>query len=411
VYDAPPTAALAERIAMFFGADVARQLYELEVRQGAARLRGCIADPQVERGNARTQYVFVNRRWIRDRSVSHAIQEAYRGLLMTGRYAVVFLFLELPPDQVDVNVHPTKAEVRFRDPNAIHHLVHAGVRERLHKQNLTARLVPTSTLAPPRPAGFVDERRAGFPEWGLASPVAPPPLPFEAPVAPAGSLLSAEPQLGAVAPSQGNDFAIPPTPAIESFRAPALAQRAFQLYDTYLVAETAEGMLVIDQHALHERILFEQLKKRLREGRIERQQLLIPEPIDIPPEQAARALEHREALAELGLEIEPFGGDTILLRTAPAILARAAPSNVFRAVVDHLMTKERLPNREVLFNDLLSLVACHSAVRAGDKLPAEEIAALLDQRGLADDAHHCPHGRPTALLFSRADLERQFGRV
>src|SRR5262249_22602798 len=154
-----------------------------------------------------------------------------------------------------------------------------------------------------------------------------------------------------------------------------------------------------------------QLKKRLREGRIERQQLLIPEPIDLTPEQRSRALEHREALCELGLEIDGFGGDTILLRSAPAVLDRASPAAVFRAVVDHLVSKDRVPGRDVMFNDLLSLVACHSAVRAGDRLPPEEIAALLEQRGLADDTHHCPHGRPTALLFSKQDLERQFGRT
>jgi DNA mismatch repair protein MutL len=170
-------------------------------------------------------------------------------------------------------------------------------------------------------------------------------------------------------------------------------------------------MLVIDQHALHERILFEQLKRRIRAGTLETQHLLIPEPIDLTPEAAARTLEQREALAALGLGVEDFGGGTVLLTRYPALLGRRSPQGALRAVVDHLMAQDRLPEREVLFNDLLSLMACHSAVRAGERLTAEEMHSLLAQRDLADDTHHCPHGRPTALLFSRQDLERQFRRV
>jgi DNA mismatch repair protein MutL len=189
------------------------------------------------------------------------------------------------------------------------------------------------------------------------------------------------------------------------------SSKVIQLYDAYLVLETEEGMLVIDQHALHERILFEQLKRRLRSGTLETQRLLIPEPVDLSAEQAARTLEHREALAELGLGVEEFGGGTLLLTSYPALLGRRAPQAILRAVVDHLTSREQVPSREVLFNDLLSLMACHAAVRAGDRLTPEQMSALIAQRGLADDAHHCPHGRPTALLFSRHDLDRQFRRV
>jgi DNA mismatch repair protein MutL len=212
-------------------------------------------------------------------------------------------------------------------------------------------------------------------------------------------------------------FAAPPVPERpagvvppEPLLAPAPA-KVIQLYDAYLVVETAEGMLVIDQHALHERVLFEQFKQRLREGRLEVQRLLIPEPVELNAEQAARTLEQREALAELGLEVADFGGGTVLLSSYPALLGRRSPQGLLRAVVDHLVSQERLPAREVLFNDLLSLMACHAAVRAGDRLTPEEMTALVALRDLAGDTHHCPHGRPTALLFSRQDLDRQFRRV
>lgn len=191
----------------------------------------------------------------------------------------------------------------------------------------------------------------------------------------------------------------------------AAAEKAIQVHDSYLVLETPEGMLVIDQHALHERILFEQLKRRLRSGDLETQRLLIPEPIDLPAEQAARALEHREELAALGLQVEDFGGGTLLLSSYPAVLGNRSPQAILRAVVDHLVSKEKAPSREELLNDLLSLMACHAAVKAGDRLTPEEITALIAQRHLAENTHHCPHGRPTSLLFRRQDLDRQFRRV
>jgi DNA mismatch repair protein MutL len=402
VYEIPASAGLLDRLGLFFGAEVRDGLYPVEAQQGPLHLYGHVADPACERGNAKMQYLFVNGRWIRDRSLGHALQEAYRGLLMTGRYAVAFLFLELPPEQVDVNVHPTKMEVRFRDVQVLYHLVLATVRECLRAQNLIARLQP--------PAG--DSER-----WAVDSPPArggrddaSHPFPLQSiPPAP-----SSEPQPGMTAQRMDESpvtLVKPATAAARPALPPAGPLKAIQLYDSYLVLETAEGMLVIDQHALHERILFEQLKQRIRSGSLEVQRLLIPEPVDLTAEQAARTLEHQQALQELGLGVEDFGGGTLLVRSYPAILGNRSPQAILRAVVDHLVAQERAPNREQLLNDLLSLMACHAAVKAGDHLMPEEIEALIARRELANDAHHCPHGRPTALLFSRQELERQFRRT
>ncbi len=304
---------------------------------------------------------------------------------------------------MDVNVHPTKTEVRFRDSQAMHHLVFTAVRNRLRAANLTARLVVPSTMRPTGTTG------PAAPEpWSLAAPPPPAPsLPFSSPGAP---LPAPDPHphpdpglpSGSESGAGAGKTAVPA--ALPEF------SKVIQLYDAYLVVETPEGMLVIDQHALHERILFEQLKQRLRGGPLETQRLLIPEPVELSAEQAARTLEQREALAELGLGVEDFGGGTILLTGYPALLSRRSPQAILKAVVDHLVGQDRVPSREVLFNDLLSLMACHAAVRAGDRLNPEEMNALVAQRHLADDTHHCPHGRPTALLFSRHDLDRQFRR-
>ena len=184
-----------------------------------------------------------------------------------------------------------------------------------------------------------------------------------------------------------------------------------QVHDSYIVLETPDGMLVIDQHALHERILYEQLRRRIKDGKLEVQRLLIPEPIDLPAEQAALVLEVADDLARLGLEVSDFGGNTVLLGSYPTLLSRRSPGVILKGVIDYLLTKDRAPSKEVLFDHLLATMACKAAVKAGDRLTQEEIAHLLMLRQMADDSHHCPHGRPTSLLFSRAQLDKQFGRT
>lgn len=430
---------LTDRIRVFYGKELAEKLYSVDVKRGPFGLRGLLANPACDRGHGRMQYLFVNGRFIRDRSLQHAIQEAYRGLLMTGRYAIVFLFLEIPPEEVDVNVHPTKIEVRFQNNQQMHHLVFAALRDRLREENLTAR------LQPPQPAALLDPA-----PWTLTAPPPPAPvLPFDRPTARSAVPMSDSSSFP-VPRFVTNDTRTPSTPRVEAMEiakterpavtatrpsvlapeeeelpsqpeVPSTSQlptnetlansKLLQLYDSYIIVETPEGMLVIDQHALHERILFEQLKSRLQHGALEVQRLLVPESIELTAQQAATVLEHRASLLELGLEMEDFGGGTVLLSSYPALLNKQGPAAILRVVVDHLLNQDRPPTREVLLSDLLSLMACHSAVRAGDRLSPQEMQTLLEYRHLAQDTHHCPHGRPTALLFSKQELDRQFKRV
>ena len=184
-----------------------------------------------------------------------------------------------------------------------------------------------------------------------------------------------------------------------------------QVHNRYLVTETEEGVMVIDQHALHERILYEQLKARVMSGAVESQSLLVPEPVDLSPAEAAAVLEHRELLVKLGMRIEPFGGDTILVAGYPAMLANMNPAEVLHGLVDRLLSGGKLPDQRDLLDDLLHTIACKAAIKAGDRLAPEEIEALLKRRHLIDDAHHCPHGRPAAVVLSREELDRQFKRV
>lgn len=479
VYDIPASAGLADRIALFFTGEVRDALYEVDSGPGPMRVTGFIADPKCDRGNSKLQYLFVNGRWFRDRSLAHALQESYRGLLMSGRYAIGFLFLTVPPDKIDVNVHPTKAEVRFQENSLVYSLVRATVKGRLLKENLIPYLttpvgeevgasgegpgarepepdaglfasprreIAEQTLAPWErgeaadplwrvPTGVQPKLRAFAERSGGAwvaskppaaavelpaeagpvfAPAADEPAPRARPVEPAEQAepleRPPEPERAA-APPAAPEPQSPPAPPVP-FALPKLAPHtAIQLHDSYIVLETSDGMLVIDQHALHERILFEQLRRRIRDGKLEVQRLLIPEPIDLPAEQAALVLESADALRELGLEVSDFGGNTVLLSSYPTLLGRKPPHEILRGVVDYLVTQERPPAKEALLHLLMATMACKAAVKAGDKLSADEIAYLLHLRALAEDSHHCPHGRPTSLLFSRAELDKQFRRT
>jgi DNA mismatch repair protein MutL len=221
------------------------------------------------------------------------------------------------------------------------------------------------------------------------------------------------------APEEGPDFANPePTgESAEAFGPSSAAAgrgsgpaRAVQVHNRYLVTENEDGLVIVDQHALHERILYEHLRERIALGDVESQSLLVPEPVDLAPAEAAAALAHRETLAQLGMKIEPFGGDTVLVAGYPAMLANLDPAEILRALVDRLLEGGKPPSREDVLDELLHTISCKAAIKAGDRLAPDEITALLEQRHLIRDSHHCPHGRPTALVFTREELDRQFKR-
>ena len=303
VHDIPATMNLPERIGHFFGVEVKDAMYMLDPVPGSATLAGFVGDPACDRGTAKMQYLYVNGRWIRDRSLSHAFADAYRGLIMTGRYPIGFLFLSLPPDVVDVNVHPTKAEVRFRDSSMVYSLIRSTVKARLLKENLVPKLeVPQLEQSwqapPPREPWSPPLRETLFsPRRELVDTPAPwevvtPNVERQSTVSERQStvserqpVVSDEPEFREVAETMAN---IP-------------VGSALQVHDAYLVLESDNGMLVIDQHALHERILYEQLRTRVRDGKLEVQRLLIPEPLELTSEQAAIVLEFQEQLADLGL--------------------------------------------------------------------------------------------------------------
>jgi DNA mismatch repair protein MutL len=308
------------------------------------------------------------------------VQEAYRGLLLTGRQPIAFLRFDLPAEMVDVNVHPAKMEVRFRDPSRLYRLVLSALRSKFLASDLGTRLVP------PQPSG-------------PAAPSQPPPWPREAaPVA--TSWLPA-----AVEPRPAGPAAEPPRFGGE---AAAPAERAVQMHDRYIVVETAAGIEVIDQHALHERLLYERLKSAVAAGGLEVQRLLVPETVELSPAEMELAVEHAATLGQAGMQVEGFGGTTVIVSSKPALAGAAPAATLVREVLGRLAAAGTgpLPVDEVLHG-----MACKAAIKAGDPLSPAEVDALVRDRRIVPESHHCPHGRPTSLTLTRHDLDRQFRRT
>jgi DNA mismatch repair protein MutL len=399
-----------------------------------------VAHPGQSKATRKGQYLFLNGRWIQDRSLQHALSEAYRGLLMVGRQPIAFLFLEAPAEDVDVNVHPTKCEVRFRDPQRFYRLLLSTLRTKFLTLDLH------SALNVPRSGALMGDKPAVDPERQLQaqqelvtwakeqlanwqpkddlsdleaklaaceveeswSPLATPrqdPTPLRP--APALAETSGPQHSGSAGPIV---HATTPSAATRPVSASA-ELRAMQVHDCYLVVETGDGLTVIDQHALHERILYEHLRRRVLAGSVEVQKLLMPVTVELTAREAGLLLDRADVLAELGLSVAPFGGQTVALEAYPTLLARADPADLLRSIVEHLETSSQEIGRHDLLDGLLHMMACKAAIKAGQRLAPEEIATLIAQRHLVDDHHHCPHGRPTALTLSRAELDRQFGRL
>jgi len=460
VHDLPPVESWRERVAALFGRGLAESLIWVESDDGAARIAGYVAHPDESRSNNRMQYLLLNGRFIRDRALQHALGEAYRGLLMTGRYPIAFLQLELPVDAVDVNVHPTKLEVRFADSGRVYSQLLGAIRKRFLTTDLSRRLngegpsaksdngeqsapvtgAENDAAATAHDREHAQQLRAELESWargqlgagestdstadGDANPAGgasrqaefelrmdrPPlelnPLPRSWPppaAKPAAAGSHGEAPGGGENDEPDASTARPPTELANT--------QAVQIHNRYLVTESDDGVVVIDQHALHERILYEELREKVLAGAVETQRLLVPEPIDLTAAEAAAVLENRQLLAQLGIEVEPFGGDTVLVSAYPAMLANMNPAEMVRQVLEQFLAGGKQPDRRDLLDELLHMISCKAAIKAGDRLSSGEISALLERRHAVQDSHHCPHGRPTALVFTRQELDRRFGRT
>jgi len=401
-YDLPAAGSWRERIAGLFGHELAERLLDVEADDGEIAVSGYVGRPEDDVASGRLQHLFVAGRPFRDRSIIHAVQEAYRGLLLTGRQPIAFLRFDLPPDAVDVNVHPAKMEVRFREPARLYRLVLSALRTRFLAGGTGTRLVPPPSPAADPATAFSPQL---FPAWSRPTADGPP--------AGTATVLRAEPGSQRAA---GPDVALPP--AWEADEAAADAGpagqpgRAVQMHDRYIVVESGDGIEVIDQHALHERVLYERLKASVARGGLEVQPLLVPERVELPPADLELVQEHAAALAQAGMKVEPFGGSTVIVTSKPVLAGDAPARELVREVLDRLAAAASAGGSSALLVDeVLHGMACKAAIKAGDPLSQTEVDALVRDRDLVPESHHCPHGRPTSLTLSRRDLDRQFRRT
>lgn len=382
-----------QRLAAVLGRDFSENSLPVLAERQGSRLSGHIGLPTLNKPTTAAQYLFVNGRPVRDRLLFGAVRGAYQDFLAADRHPLLALFLDLPPEEVDVNVHPAKAEVRFRDAALVRGLIVGALRHALagagHRAATTVAARALGSLRPAAtPAG-----RPGSPLLRLAS----------AGQAPIGGLAEAPPA----------DTAYPAASESEAPSEPEdlpLGRARAQLHGTYIVAETADGLVIVDQHAAHERLVYERMKAALEQGGVPRQGLLIPEIVELDAAAAGRLLARAGELAGLGLVVEGFGPGAVVVREVPALLGQGDVKGLVRDLADELAEWGQTLALKERLAAICGTIACHSSVRAGRRLGPAEMDALLRQMEATPHSGQCNHGRPTYVELKLADIERLFGR-
>ncbi len=391
-----PEGDLAGRLSAILGRDFIKSAMVLEADREGIKMHGYAGLPTYDRGTAQHQYLFVNGRPVKDRLLAGALRGAYADVLSRDRHPVAVLFVTLSPEEVDVNVHPAKTEVRFRDAALVRGLIVSGIKHALLRDGQ-------------RTAGMVS-----FAALGAFQTERPSVTPFEAQRT--GSFLTspsgpgmAERSFQAYQPAaRAEAVAVAAEPETDPW--PLGAARA-QIHENYIIAQTPDGMVMVDQHAAHERLVYERFKAQMEQRGIEKQGFLAPEIVDLPDTDAAALLEWQAELARLGLEIEPFGAGSIAVRSVPALLSGKANVPVLiRQLADELAEHGDASGLESRINLILATMACHGSVRSGRRLNAEEMNALLRQMEATPSSGQCNHGRPTWIKLTLNDIEKLFGR-
>jgi DNA mismatch repair protein MutL len=384
---------LRGRISELLSPEIADNLIETEIieKKTGLQIRALIGRPELAKSSNKFQYIFLNGRFIRDKFISHAIREAYRGTIDESRFPVVFLFIQMPFEDYDVNVHPTKIEVRFYNANLVHSQILAALREKILSTDIG---IDGKMPLQKAPGQQITDAMADFFRKHK------PPI--------------SEQRLGfasATRPSAETGYQQKKPYAETGYEQYFKPRNYIQIHDTFIITETEDGFVIIDQHALHERIMYENLRGRLQAGSRESQKLLIPESFEVTAVEAEAVKNNAEIFERLGIELTAFGPRTFAIQSFPALLAKAQPVELVKDLIDLLSDKEKNTDDQKLMDNVLYKAACTAAVKAGEKLSDNEIEQLLADREKLEQPGRCPHGRPTMIKFSRAELEKQFKRT
>ena len=378
------------RLSRVLGTEFTTNALRIDVERDGLRLQGYAALPTYSRGSSVQQYVCVNGRPVVDRMLLGALRVAYFDFLSRDRHPAAVLHLSCDPERVDVNVHPAKSEVRFREPEAVRSLIITGLKSALsgagHRASSTVADATVAAMRPEPVRTYQMDRPTQGSLRGAFTFQAPDHLGF------------------AEAPASRVEE---PGPSAEDN--PLGAARA-QVHENYIIAQTATGIVIVDQHAAHERLVYERLKRQMSETGIKAQSLLIPEIVELSQTDAGCLLEAAADLAKLGLSVEPFGAGAVIVRETPAILGLVSAAGLIRDVLDELLAQGRAQTLQVRMDAILSRMACHGSVRSGRQLRAEEMNALLREMEATPHSGQCNHGRPTYVELKLSDIERLFGR-
>jgi len=408
VLQCPPVSGLRERLYQLYGDR--SDLIEVRRDSGDVRLFGYVA-ALAEQGPTRgPQNLFVNRRIVKDRTVQHAVIDAYSQASIKERSPEMHLFIEMPHDAVDVNVHPTKAEVRFRDQSYIHELVRRTLSDALGRGPAPELQLeaPGSPAPQPSTLPLPHAYTSVLPSRWSGAPTGPAPT-SDSRFGPTGAAPLAPTAEAGFAPTGDSPFAPTREPALAPTIRPLIPLGQFR--DTFIIAVDDDGIAIIDQHVAHERVLFERITERLTSGRLESQRLLEPMVLELPPGSRQALISHAAQLERLGFEIEEFGGDTVRVSAFPALLRREECSAALRALAEDLESTGSTALVDEAIRKIAATMACHAAVKANDPLTPEKMAHILDELRRTSYSTICPHGRPVMLRLTRREVEKNFQRI
>ncbi|USN99500.1 MAG: DNA mismatch repair endonuclease MutL [Phycisphaeraceae bacterium] len=420
VIDLPPNQLPRERILAVLGREQERELLEVSVDQfddaRGVLIWGLVGMPSIARPTPKAQHVFLNGRLIRDKTVQHALKEAYRGLIEPGRHPTAVLVVEMSPDAIDVNVHPAKLEVRFRDQSMVHSAILHGVREALRRADLTPAAPPSRIEFGPGHVDadaqmFADSVRAMRDEAVARAGSAFPPVERVREALAGASPTGFPPELSPIGDRPGH---APARAETTGWFSPKPASRVLQVHRSYLVTEDERGIVIIDQHALHERVMFEKLLERLElgGGSLESQGLLTPAVVEAEPRQVDRLDDLAPLFARLGIEVQALGPRSVGVRAFPTLLLERGvePGEFMADLLERHDREGFAPGDEAALHEVLDMMACKAAVKAGDRLTDAELDELMNLRERVERSASCPHGRPTTVRLSIDQLEKLFHR-
>ena len=392
---APISGNLLERALYLYGDDLRDALIPFEGENDLLRVEGLLAKPENARSQKQFMLFFVNKRPVRSRLLSHAVMDGYQPLLTRGRFPVIFLFIRIKPDLIDVNIHPQKTEVKFENGNAVHDFVSGLIRNSLKRREVIPELFPDAAASTGRESRIKEavEKYMTTAAFG------------DDPGRPQGAPLRFAP----TEDRKGHQYDKDAVGAHEEEPISDYVPVA-QVHNTYIIAEAGNSIILIDQHAAHERILYEQLKGEFEREKVEAQGLLLPLTLEVSHTGATLIKENLGIFNSAGFEVEHFGEKSFVLRTVPALLGRAEPRRLFLDMIDDLLTLGKVKNPLEFREKMVIIMACRGAVKAGDKLEEGEMKVLLQNLSKTQLPHFCPHGRPTLIRLTLSELEKRFKR-